>query len=346
METFSDIPSKQPLAVKTGGEAGVLAKPRRSPTRKTNGHGRKGSGSALEVGSVTKPDTSGSSSASCLISYLFYLLCITSLGATIYSNIRQSYLEDRLFSLVSIEERLSLLETQIRDVYRSRPEAAYEDGGGAVTDFVRKFSVQLAELPRIRRDVSSLKLSRAVRQVATSGDGECMCPPVPIELSLAMDAASYDKHVSALEELKNLSSSHYAQQAVTNLDLDDRLTTLLKHGQLIAERQQRLRDVASLLGSQTEARLTDLTGVARFLRKEVAEVRGDVAVAEKTLATYWQWVTLAVGGVLALKVAVWWKGAGLGGLLRMVGGNVAAIQWCLGRRFVVDVGVLARVLRS
>lgn len=177
METFSDIPSKQPLAVKTGGEAGVLAKPRRSPTRKTNGHGRKGSGSALEVGSVTKPDTSGSSSASCLISYLFYLLCITSLGATIYSNIRQSYLEDRLFSLVSIEERLSLLETQIRDVYRSRPEAAYEDGGGAVTDFVRKFSVQLAELPRIRRDVSSLKLSRAVRQVATSGDGECMCPP-------------------------------------------------------------------------------------------------------------------------------------------------------------------------
>lgn len=205
METISDIPSKQrqpdsvagaaPLDTKkrlSSSTAGIAAASsakaaRRSPTRKTaaglNGHGRKGSGSGLEGGSLRKP---GAASASSLVNYLFYLLCITSLGATIYSNIRQSYLEDRLFSLVSIEDRLSVLESQIRDVYRSsrrayggprsREEQEQEE---SVSDVVRKISLQIAELPRIRRDVSALKLSRATRQASIQPleGGECMCPP-------------------------------------------------------------------------------------------------------------------------------------------------------------------------
>lgn len=206
METISDIPSKQRQPDSVAGAdpqdtkkrtssspsstvgASSAKAARRSPTRKTaaglNGHGRKGSGSGLEGGSLRKP---GASSASSLVNYLFYLLCITSLGATIYSNIRQSYLEDRLFSLVSIEERLSVLESQIRDVHRSsrraygagtprsREEQEQEE---SVSDVVRKISLQIAELPRIRRDVSALKLSRATRQASIQPmEGECMCPP-------------------------------------------------------------------------------------------------------------------------------------------------------------------------
>lgn len=199
METISDIPSKQALP-DSGAGAGLqqdtkkrpstvvvaasnAKAARRSPSRKIQaglpGHGRKASGSGLESGNAV---TKSTSSASSVVSYLFYLLCITSLGATIYANIRQSYLEDRLFSLVSIEERLSVLEGQIRDVYsrghRHHPNNRQQDQDqeASVSDVVRKISLQIAELPRIRRDVSALKLSRTTRQVPVP-EGECICPP-------------------------------------------------------------------------------------------------------------------------------------------------------------------------
>lgn len=202
METISDIPSKQGQPDGAAGAdllqdtkkrsstvvtAASSAKAgRRSPSRKIpagglTGHGRKGSGSGLEGGNAL-PKPKPGSSASSMVSYLFYLLCITSLGATIYANIRQSYLEDRLFSLVSIEERLSVLEGQIRDVYsrgyrhQNNRRQDQDQEEASVSDVVRKISLQIAELPRIRRDVSALKLSRATRQVPLP-EGDCICPP-------------------------------------------------------------------------------------------------------------------------------------------------------------------------
>ncbi|XP_055591302.1 collagen alpha chain CG42342-like [Uranotaenia lowii] len=208
MENFSDIAAKPrptvDLLQDTPAKASSpTAKPsnRRSPSRKSQPHQngkRKGSGSRLEVG---KPDSelaaSGSTSASSFISYLFYLLCITSLGATIYGNIRQTQLEGRLVSLVNIEERLSLLESQLNDVKQygkvrrvvlfganvgdGEPEEptneVVDHSEQSISDVVRKISAQIAELPRIRRDVSALKLSRTTRQAPA--DGECNCPPGP-----------------------------------------------------------------------------------------------------------------------------------------------------------------------
>uniref|UniRef100_A0A182W1H8 Uncharacterized protein n=1 Tax=Anopheles minimus TaxID=112268 RepID=A0A182W1H8_9DIPT len=156
---------------------------------------RKGSGSGLEGGRNAKP--SGSAhvpSAHTLINYLFYLMCITALGATVYSNLRQTYVEDKLSSLVSIEDRLSLLEAQVSDVYRritlrkmnvAAASAAAAVATGIVdeeeesmSDVVRKISHQIAELPRMRRDLSALKISRKDRQAAIQQIGnECMCPP-------------------------------------------------------------------------------------------------------------------------------------------------------------------------
>uniref|UniRef100_A0A182YGN5 Uncharacterized protein n=1 Tax=Anopheles stephensi TaxID=30069 RepID=A0A182YGN5_ANOST len=150
---------------------------------------RKGSGSGLEVGRSAKPSGSESHapSAHSLINYLFYLMCITALGATVYSNLRQTYVEDKLSSLVSIEDRLSLLEAQVSDVYRRitlrKMDAAVATGiveqaeEESMSDVVRKISHQIAELPRMRRDLSALKVSRKDRQAAVQQTGtECLCP--------------------------------------------------------------------------------------------------------------------------------------------------------------------------
>uniref|UniRef100_A0A182JGK3 Uncharacterized protein n=1 Tax=Anopheles atroparvus TaxID=41427 RepID=A0A182JGK3_ANOAO len=139
---------------------------------------RKGSGSGLEGGRSAKP------SAHSLLNYLFYLMCIVALGATVYTNLRQAYVEDKLSSLVSIEERLSLLEAQVSDVYRritlrKDPQGEeMEQAEQTVSDVVRKISHQIAELPRMRRDLTALKVSRKDRQAAVQQIGnECMCPP-------------------------------------------------------------------------------------------------------------------------------------------------------------------------
>uniref|UniRef100_A0A182NLC1 Uncharacterized protein n=1 Tax=Anopheles dirus TaxID=7168 RepID=A0A182NLC1_9DIPT len=163
---------------------------------------RKGSGSGLEGGPPSPPKPShrgsaGPSSAHTLINYLFYLMCITALGATVYTNLRQSYVEDKLSSLVSIEERLSLVEAQVSDVYRritlrkvelaaaaaAAATGTVDDGEETMSDVVRKISHQIAELPRMRRDLSALKVSRKDRQAAVQGN-ECMCPPEAPEMLL------------------------------------------------------------------------------------------------------------------------------------------------------------------
>uniref|UniRef100_A0A182T5Q1 Uncharacterized protein n=1 Tax=Anopheles maculatus TaxID=74869 RepID=A0A182T5Q1_9DIPT len=154
---------------------------------------RKGSGSGLEVGRSAKPSGSAHApTAHSLINYLFYLMCITALGATVYSNMRQTYVEDKLSSLVSIEDRLSLLEAQVSDVYRRitlrKMDVAAAVATGIVeqaeeetmSDVVRKISHQIAELPRMRRDLSALKVSRKDRQAAVQQTGnECLCPAGP-----------------------------------------------------------------------------------------------------------------------------------------------------------------------
>uniref|UniRef100_A0A8W7PLR6 Uncharacterized protein n=1 Tax=Anopheles coluzzii TaxID=1518534 RepID=A0A8W7PLR6_ANOCL len=122
---------------------------------------RKGSGSGLEGGRNAKPShgEAHAPSAHSLINYLFYLI---------------------------------LLEAQMSDVYR-RITLRRMDGSGAVatdgtdqastqeesmSEVVRKISHQIAELPRMRRDLSALKVSRKDRQAAIQQIGtECMCPP-------------------------------------------------------------------------------------------------------------------------------------------------------------------------
>jgi len=123
---------------------------------------------------------SGSHSIS-LVSLVLYVLCITSLGASVYSNFRQSHIEDRLRHLRHLDDRVSMLEAKLQTI---EVPADFVDGTSAefsdVANVVRKLSLQVAGIQRLRRDVSHLQVSRREQRQASisqSVSPECVCPP-------------------------------------------------------------------------------------------------------------------------------------------------------------------------
>ncbi|XP_055381364.1 collagen alpha chain CG42342-like [Condylostylus longicornis] len=171
-----------------------------------------------------------------LFNLIFYVMCISSVGFSLYANIRQTHYEDRLRHLRHLDDRITILETKIDNFlpflkYRrnSKSTSSSSSGGGLVSssssstsslknknifengivdvvndennsiqqsssvtddnddplaDFtnvanvVRKLSVEVQGIQRLRRDVSHLQLTRRQqRQTAVQSSQECMCPP-------------------------------------------------------------------------------------------------------------------------------------------------------------------------
>lgn len=113
---------------------------------------------------------------------LLWMMCLTSLGFSAYTSFNQTYFEDRIRHLRLLNDRVSVLEAQIQalpqqwldrvtvtDATLTEPEE-YEN----IANVVRRLSAQVSGIPRLRRDVSHLKMKRGERQAQQASD--CMCP--------------------------------------------------------------------------------------------------------------------------------------------------------------------------
>lgn len=135
-----------------------------------------------------------------VVNFVLYMLCVSSLGASIYSNLRLATFDDRLRQLRHLDDRISALESQCAVDKSSsdggfaqsvEPKVFYNiinddsvtrsfkgDSDGAIApssqDLLRQLTAQVAGIHRLRRDVSQLQVSRKERQ---SGSPDCICPP-------------------------------------------------------------------------------------------------------------------------------------------------------------------------
>lgn len=167
---------------------------------------------------------------------LIYVLCVTTLGFSVYTSMSNVQLEHRIRNYHRLDERISLLEAKLRifpiqflqslassssssaqlpskssdnrtvdgvDVLTPEAIAAAVTTASTVNDddddgndnesnetadefanMVRKLSVQISGIQRLRRDVTYLKASRrGERQASVQQTTECMCPPGKINVS-------------------------------------------------------------------------------------------------------------------------------------------------------------------
>lgn len=130
-----------------------------------------------------------------LFNLIFYVLCISALGFSLYANLRQIHNEDKLRHLRHLDDRISILESKMQQLMTIRrpslqasiqssspadPQNEAATGFTATADFsdvasvVRKLSLQVQGMQRLRRDVSHLQMTR--RQASIQSEQECMCP--------------------------------------------------------------------------------------------------------------------------------------------------------------------------
>lgn len=130
---------------------------------------------------MTKP--SSQSLSSTVVNSIFYLLCATVLSLSVYTSYRQIHLEDRVHHIQHLDERITVLEATLRTLQLSpplydRPPADTNDSASDdITNVVRKLSLSVAGIQRLRRDVSSLQVSRRERQASIQQPPpDCICP--------------------------------------------------------------------------------------------------------------------------------------------------------------------------
>lgn len=161
------------------------------------------------VTTYTKDATTNSNS----VNVMLYIMCITSLVFSAYTSFNQTHLENRIRQIQQLDDRITVLEKKLRifpnqfleslatttiplspslaksSSASSSVESAID--GGEITnstittetydDFlniVRKLSLQLTGIHRLRRDVSYLQASsrRGARQTSVPTSSECTCP--------------------------------------------------------------------------------------------------------------------------------------------------------------------------
>lgn len=145
------------------------------------------------------------------INVMIYVLCITSLVFSAYTSFNQTYLEHRIRQLQQLDDRITVLEKKLRifpnqfleslattsiPLSPSSPssssiQSAIDDAeisNSTITtesydefsNIVRKLSLQLSGIHRLRRDVSHLQASsrRGARQTSVQqSSSDCTCPP-------------------------------------------------------------------------------------------------------------------------------------------------------------------------
>lgn len=124
------------------------------------------------------PDSRGSP-AYTFVNILFYTLCITSFGFSIFIYLRQSQIEDSVRYLHHLEDRMTTLEVRLQqsDVPLSYLKTSTSDEFADIASDMRKLSLQVSGIQRLRRDVSHLQIGRRERQVSVQQSNDCGCPP-------------------------------------------------------------------------------------------------------------------------------------------------------------------------
>ncbi|GAB0088213.1 Collagen alpha chain CG42342 [Sergentomyia squamirostris] len=124
------------------------------------------------------PTGEGSTSSTCTVNLVLFVLCISSMGSSFYANFRQSILEDRLHYMNHLDDRLTVVEAKLQNI-QSTGGSFVEPPFTDVASVVRKLSLEVAGIQRLRRDVSHLKVTRQQRQTAIQQTPDCVCPPGP-----------------------------------------------------------------------------------------------------------------------------------------------------------------------
>lgn len=128
----------------------------------------------------------GNNSSVSLLNLVLCVMCISSLGLSLYVNFRQTHFEDRLRHLRHIEERINFIEAKLQNLPSSSSSSysQFPQSLSTAADFsnvanvVRKLSLQVEGIQRLRRDVSHLQMTRRQRQASTvQSSQECICPP-------------------------------------------------------------------------------------------------------------------------------------------------------------------------
>lgn len=126
-----------------------------------------------------------------LFNLMFYVLCISALGFSLYANLRQIHNEDKLRHFRHLDDRISILESTLQQFMQMRQRSEVVEAVAAdnvapatgftatadfsdVTSVVRKLSLQMQGIQRLRRDVSHLQMTR--RQASIQSEQDCMCP--------------------------------------------------------------------------------------------------------------------------------------------------------------------------
>lgn len=125
------------------------------------------------------PDNRGSP-AYTFVNILFYTLCITSFGFSIFIYLRQTEIEDSVRYIRHLEDRMTTLEVRLQqgDVpISSYLKSSTSDEIADIASDMRKLSLQVSGIQRLRRDVSHLQIGRRERQVSVQQSNDCGCPP-------------------------------------------------------------------------------------------------------------------------------------------------------------------------
>ncbi len=100
------------------------------------------------------------------------------MGFSIFIYLRQSQLEDRVRYLRHLEDRMTTLEARLQgDVPVSYLKTSTADEFADIASDMRKLSLQVSGIQRLRRDVSQLQIGRRERQVSVQQSNDCGCPP-------------------------------------------------------------------------------------------------------------------------------------------------------------------------
>lgn len=149
------------------------------------------------------------------VNVLIYMLCVISMGFSVYTSLCQTQIENRIRHFHHLDDRISVLEAKLRifpiqflqslatlpstTLSASSPSSStstslptnnnvtsetlstssWDDtAADGFSNIVRKLSLQISGIQRLRRDVTYLKASRrGERQASVQTNSECTCPP-------------------------------------------------------------------------------------------------------------------------------------------------------------------------
>lgn len=123
------------------------------------------------------PDNRGSPTYT-FVNILLYTLCITTLGFSIFIYLRQAQIEDKVRYLQLLEDRMTTLEARLQsDIPLSYQKTSASNEFSDIASDMRKLSLQVSGIQRLRRDVSHLQIGRRERQASVQQSNDCGCPP-------------------------------------------------------------------------------------------------------------------------------------------------------------------------